>query len=235
MTIDENYKRVTEKILEAANAAGKKKEDMTLVAVTKNYSNAEIQQLYDLGCRNFGENRLQDALPKMEEAPKDIIWHMIGSLQKNKVKKAIGKFGLIHGVDSLDLALKISECSVELGVVTSILLQVNTSGEDTKHGFSEKSLIECFQTILKFPSLKIEGLMTMAPLTDDEKTIRGCFADLRMLKDCLNELFLPQCPMKILSMGMSHDYELAIKEGATHIRIGTALMSSGAGCKLFST
>lgn len=224
MTIEENYKRVLEKIAKAAESSGRKKEDITLIAVTKNYSLEEILPLYNQGLRNFGENRLQEAYPKIEKAPSDIRWHMIGSLQKNKVKNAIQKFVLIHGVHSLELAKKISECSLELKTVTSILLQVNTSGEATKQGFSEKTVLESFQTILKLPSLKIAGLMTMAPLTDDKKMIRECFADLRMLKDCLNELFIPHSPMKILSMGMSNDYDLAIEEGATLIRVGSALM-----------
>jgi hypothetical protein len=215
--IQDNYKRVCEDISGLSH-------DVTLVAVTKGHSIDEILPLYDAGCRNFGENRIQDALQKINETPKDILWHHIGTLQKNKVRKAIENFMLIHGVDSFELAEKISECSLELEKVTPILLQVNTSGEITKHGFSEESLRACFEKLVLLPGIKIDGLMTMAPLIDDENIIRSCFSRLRLLKERLNNEFFG-ISMKTLSMGMSHDYKFAIEEGATMLRVGSALFS----------
>lgn len=214
MNIQENYVKVLENISKITN------KEITLVAVTKGRPLEDVLSLYHLGCRNFGENRLPDAFSKIENMPRDINWHFIGSLQKNKVKKAIGHFALIQGVDSYELASKISECSLELGIVSPILFQVNTSGEVTKHGFSKELLLENFDKLKGLPGLKIEGLMTMAPLTDDEKLIRSCFSSLRELQEKLNN---HGNILKTLSMGMSHDYEIALQEGATMLRIGSAL------------
>jgi pyridoxal phosphate enzyme (YggS family) len=215
-----NYKQVLDNIAKAAQACGRKAEEITLVTATKKHTWQEILLLYEAGCRHFGESRLQEALPKIEEAPQDIQWHLIGTLQKNKVSKAIGKFDLIHSVDSFELAKKISECSL---TPSSILLQVNISKEATKHGFSEEALYASFDQLLALPSIKIEGLMTMAPYTNDESIIRRSFSGLRILLENLNR----QLPQKLttLSMGMSHDYLLAIEEGATMLRIGSAIFN----------
>lgn len=214
MNIQENYAKVLENISKIT------KEEIILVAVTKGRPIEDVLSLYHLGCRDFGENRLPDAFSKIENTPSDIKWHFIGSLQKNKVRKAIGHFALIHGVDSYELASKISECSLELGTVSPVLFQVNTSGEATKHGFSEELLLENFDKLKSLPGLKIEGLMTMAPLSEDEKIIRKCFSGLRELQEKLNN---KSNTLKTLSMGMSHDYEIALQEGATMLRIGSAL------------
>lgn len=205
--IKDNYKRILEEI----------PKNVTLVAVTKGQPINALLELYEAGCRDFAENRLIEAFSKMDNAPSDINWHFIGSLQKNKVAKVINRFSLIHSVDSFDLALKISQCSEAEGVFTSILLQVNVSGESSKHGFSKEDLLKDFEKLKALPSLKIEGLMTMAPLTDDNQVIESTFRGLRELKEKLN--------LNHLSMGMSHDYPIAILEGATHLRIGTALFN----------
>ncbi len=203
--IKNNYKNILKEI----------PKNVTLVAVTKGQTLEAVLELYEAGCRDFAENRLAEAFSKMENAPSDINWHFIGSLQKNKVAKVINRFCLIHGVDSFDLASKISKCSEERNVVTSILLQVNISGESSKHGLTKEALLENFDKFQALPALKIYGLMTMAPLTDDKEVIQACFSDLRELKDKLH--------LHHLSMGMSNDYPIAIKEGATLLRIGTAL------------
>ena len=179
----------------------------------------QVQPAYASGCRDFGESRLQDALPKISSAPPDIHWHLIGTLQKNKVRKAIGAFALIHSVDSPELAAKISECGQEAGIITPVLLQVNTSGETTKHGLSEEQWQPHLEMLLKLPFLRLEGLMTMAPFVEETDVIRRCFARLRQMRD---RLALGH-PFRHLSMGMSHDYRIAIEEGATLLRIGTAL------------
>lgn len=221
MKLIDNYRRIKEEIKRICLDKGRNPEEVQLVAVSKGRSLGEIKDLYAAGCREFGENRVQEALEKMFECQDDIHWHMIGTLQKNKVNKAIGKFALIHSVDTPELALKISQASVEAGIRTRILLQVNTSGEASKHGLNQEQWRECFEQVTSLPGLSVEGLMTMAPNTDDEKIIRRCFADLRQLKEELNLQYGLNMPH--LSMGMSHDYPIAIEEGATILRVGSAI------------
>lgn len=217
--VAENYRLIQEDIIATALRYNRDPAEITLIGVSKGYTWGHTQSAYAAGCRDFGESRIQEALPKIEEAPGDIEWHMIGSLQKNKVKKAIGRFVLIHSVDNLDLAQKISECSEDVGLVTPILLEVNTSGEMTKHGLDEENWRHSFDLLLKLPGIKLEGLMTMAPFIDDEITVRRCFARLRQFR---NELAL-RGSGRHLSMGMTHDYRWAIAEGATYLRIGRGI------------
>lgn len=217
----DNYRPLLAKIAEVAQACGRDPLAITLIAVSKGYPWEHVQPAYASGCRDFGESRLQEALPKISSAPLDIRWHLIGTLQKNKVRKAIGMFALIHSVDTPELAAKIDECSQEAGVVTPILLQVNTSGEATKHGLSEEQWQPHIETLLALPAVRIEGLMTMAPDVEDESVIRRCFGRLRQMRDHLSSTF--DCPFPHLSMGMSHDYRIAIEEGATLLRVGSAL------------
>jgi pyridoxal phosphate enzyme (YggS family) len=217
-------KRITDNYSKICEDISKVNHHVTLVAVTKGHPIENILPLYHAGCRNFGENRIQDALLKISDLPQDISWHHIGTLQKNKVRKGIENFVLIQGVDSFELCAKISECSVERNQVTPILFQVNTSCETTKHGFSSKSLQACFHKTLLLPGIKSKGLMTMAPLTNDERVVRNCFLSLRLLLEELNAEF-PDESRKTLSMGMSHDYKLALEEGSTMVRIGSALFN----------
>lgn len=216
----DNYKRICDEIAEVAIKSGRNPKEVTLVAVTKGKQWDQIASLYNSGQRQFGENRLPEAFEKQNMAPADCKWHLIGSLQSNKVRKAIGKFVLIHSVDTVDLSKKISQYSQELGVTTSILLQVNTTGETTKHGMTLEECKRDIEKICKLPNLSIEGLMTMAALDAPEAEARHCFAALRKLRDDLHEkgFVLPQ-----LSMGMSRDFKWAIAEGATFVRIGSAL------------
>jgi pyridoxal phosphate enzyme (YggS family) len=164
---------------------------------------------------------VKEALAKIDELPSDISWHFIGTLQKNKVNKVINQFSLIHSVDSMDLAQKISDAGESQGITTRVLIQVNTSQEATKHGLSPDNWRRHWPALLSLPALQIEGLMTMAPLTEDESIIHAAFADLRIFKESLEQEFSLSLPH--LSMGMSHDFEIAIAEGATLLRIGTAL------------
>lgn len=216
--LDELYK----KIERATHRSLRKFEDVNLIAVTKYQSLEALKILYSLGVREFGENRIQEALEKIENLPKDINWHLIGTLQKNKVVKALNSFKLIHSVDSLDLALKIGMTSETLGLITPILLQVNISEELTKHGFRKDEVYQNFEKLNSIPGIAIKGLMTMAPLKSDEKALRATFSGLRSLKDELNRQ-VQNNPLEILSMGMSQDFEVAIEEGATHLRIGSYL------------
>lgn len=183
--------------------------NIEIVCVTKLHPWKACEFLYNEGARNFGENKVQEALPKMEEAPQDIKWHFIGTLQKNKVNKVVNRFTLIHSVDSFELAQKISELAKK---PQPILIQVNIAH---KHGFKPDELKRQFADLKSLKGVDIQGLMTMAPDTDDESLIRKVFAETRQLKEELG--------LKELSMGMSHDYTIAIEEGATMIRVGTLL------------
>lgn len=221
MSAIENYTRLKEEVSETAIACHRKPEEIKLVLVSKGQPWEKISPLYNDGCRDFGENRLQEALSKEELALPDCRWHFIGSLQKNKVRKALGHFAMIHSVDSLELAQKISEVSAENNYVTTILLQVNTSGELTKHGISPEECFRDFGAIMSLPGIDVQGLMTMAPFLEDTRIIRKTFKDLRVLRDKIVAEYHPSNGLPDLSMGMSHDFKLAIAEGATILRIGT--------------
>ena len=221
-----NYQHLLEEIRAIALACGRNPDDITCIAVSKTHPWEEVLPLYEIGCFNFGENRIQEALEKIDQAPNGIDWHLIGPLQKNKVNKAIGKFVLIHSVDSIELAQKISQSSCKAGFTTSILIEVNTSGETTKHGFDEISLMNAFNEISELPNLIIDGLMTMAPYTENENVIRQCFRRLSELNTNLKEKNCQNAPMSHLSMGMSNDYRIAIEEGATLLRIGSFIFNS---------
>ncbi len=220
MGLEKNLRSVLDQIDAAAEQVGRKGEDIKLVAVSKGHTIEEMREAYFLGIRDFGESRVNEALEKMERLPSDIRWHFIGKLQKNKVSKVIGRFTLIHSVDSLELAERISLLSMREGLQTAILLEVNTSGEATKSGLSFEGWREVYSKLLDLNGVSLEGLMTMAPLTEDEATIRHCFSE---LKHCAEKLGERGGNLTTLSMGMSNDFPLAIQEGATLVRIGTAL------------
>lgn len=213
MSVQNNYQRLLEQIAAEAQAAGRNPSDIQLIAVSKNHPWTVVKELYDAGCHVFGENRVQEALPKIQEAPKDIQWHLIGTLQRKKVPKIIGLFSLIHSVDSFDLAEKISEVSKERA--TNILLQVNVTGEESKQGFTPNNVLSEFKRLQSLPHLNIQGLMTMAPLEASSEECFECFSKLRELRDELS--------LKELSMGMSNDWKEAVRAGATMLRIGSAL------------
>ena len=186
--------------------------EVTLLVVSKGRPLEALQQLYEVGVRDFGENREKEALLKMERLPSDINWHFIGTLQRKRVKKVAKHFQWIHSVDSLEIAKELS-----LHPPVSCLVQVNTSREVSKHGFTSADLLESYQTLNRLLGERWKGLMTMAPLTNQWNEIRSCFRALRELKDQLKQ------ELPILSMGMSRDYPIAIEEGATLIRIGRVL------------
>jgi PLP dependent protein len=208
-------------IAESALKWGRKSEDISLIVVSKQHPWKEVKSVYEKGCRDFGESRIQEASLKISLAPKDIHWHLIGHLQKNKVKQAIGRFCLIHSIDTFELAKHVSDASQMKALKTAVLLQVNTSGEKTKQGMTHDECLRDFETLYQLPGIGIEGLMTMAPFTSDEKTIRECFSRCRELRDLLESKYSVNLPH--LSMGMTNDYHIAIQEGATLIRLGTAI------------
>lgn len=218
----DRYKALMHSIASIAKAHGRDPNELTLIAVTKNHPWEEIEPLYLAGQRLFGENRLQPSLEKIAQAPIGCEWHFIGPLQRNKVRKVIAHFSMIHSVDTFELAQKISECSCEASLTTRILLQVNTSHEATKQGMTEEECLRISEKILTLPNVSVEGLMTMAPLTEDTAHIRLCFHTLKKLRDQLQKCYGISY-FQHLSMGMSHDYPQAIAEGATLLRIGSAL------------
>ena len=197
-----------------------------LVAVSKLQPSAKILELYNQGQRRFGENYVQEALEKIDQlkAFKQIEWHFIGHLQKNKVKSVIGKFYLIHSVDSIELAEVMSRQCVLKGISQNVLLQINLSQEQSKGGLEKTMIIERWHELQKLPNLKICGLMTMPPLTETGEEVRHYFNELKELLELLkNKTDITIHPMSELSMGTSHDYPVAIAEGATIIRLGTIL------------
>lgn len=226
MRQETRYTQVTQQVKEKALQCGRKPEEITLIAVSKTYSVQSIQSVYQEGCREFGESRVQEALEKIPELPSDCKWHLIGSLQSNKVGKAIAAFQLIHSVDTFQLAQKISNVSEMRGMTSSILLQVNTSGEVTKHGLSAEEWERALDLVNQLPNIKVEGLMTMAPFTQDQQIIRVCFRKLYQLREVWRSQMKNPTLFHHLSMGMSHDYLIAIEEGATLLRIGAAIFNS---------
>lgn len=200
-----------------------------LIAVSKYHTEAEVMEAYDAGQRLFGENRVQELLPKEEHLPEDIEWHLIGTLQRNKVKYVVPFVSMIHSIDSLRLLLEVEKQCVRLGRETlPVLLQIHISGEETKHGFTEDELQEFLQSgeIEGLQHAKICGLMGMAALTDDMSVVEGQFAHLQKLFQTLKEGAFKGSPhFTELSMGMTHDYPLALKHGATFIRVGSGIFS----------
>ncbi|MFS4458529.1 YggS family pyridoxal phosphate-dependent enzyme [Bdellovibrio sp. HCB2-146] len=200
--------------------------DAKILAVSKLQSPHKIRHLYHEGQRRFGENYVQEALEKIEllaDLP-EIEWHLIGHLQKNKAKMVVGKFALIHSVDSLALAESLSKIAVNKGIQQSILIQVNLALEESKSGFDKESLSNSWEALTLLPGLKIKGLMTMPPLTETGEEVRPYFKELHdLLAELKNKTNLQVHPLTELSMGTSHDYAVAISEGATIVRLGTIL------------
>ncbi|MBE7021800.1 MAG: YggS family pyridoxal phosphate-dependent enzyme [Ruminococcaceae bacterium] len=225
MNVEENVKRIRERIANAAVRAGRNPEDIILVAVTKTVDAAAARKVMEAGVTTLGENRVQSFLDKYEVLHDEPAWHLIGHLQTNKVKYITGKVSLIHSVDSLHLAEEISKRASLLEVTQDILLQCNISGEDSKSGVAPEKAEALLAAVSSLPALRVCGLMTMAPLGAAESETRRYFAGLRMLSQRLLEKHYPNAPLTQLSMGMSGDFEAAIAEGATLIRVGTALFT----------
>lgn len=221
-SIKENYQRCLEKISEAAIRNGRNPADIVLVAVTKNVPPPRINEGIEAGIKYIGENRVQEARSK-KESIKAVSWHMVGHLQTNKVKTAVEMFDMIQSVDSVHLAKEINKRCEQFQKKMPILLEVNTSAEISKYGYSPAKVVDIIGEIQRFSYLEIQGLMTIGVFTDDTQKIRPCFIQLRELADNIMSQRLSDLKMNILSMGMSADYELAIEEGSTMVRIGTAL------------
>ena len=219
--ISDNLINIHSRMQDATHRVGRQVSDVRLVAVSKTYPPAVIQEAWNAGQHVFGENRVQDALPKIAELPAEAEWHFIGHLQSNKIRKALPAFTLIHGVDNLELAQQINRIAGEMGLTANILLEINVSGEASKFGFSPTDLHQNLEALLCLPNIRINGLMTMAPYSEDPETARPVFSKLRMLRDELSTK--SGHALQELSMGMSGDFEVGIEEGATIVRIGSSI------------
>lgn len=221
--VAENLKEVEARVCAACERSGRKRESVTLIAVSKTKPVQMLEEAYQAGSRYFGENKVQELADKYELMPKDIHWQMIGHLQRNKVKYIIDKAELIHSVDSLRLAETIDKEAEKKGIVANVLLEVNMAKEDTKYGLMPEEVMDFVREIVRFQHIKVQGLMTIAPFVDDPEENRKHFANLRKLSVDIRKEKVNNVNMSILSMGMTNDFEVAIEEGATMVRIGTAI------------
>lgn len=222
----ENLKNVENKIDESVKKANRDRNDVTLVAVSKNKPVEMLQELYDIGIRDFGENYVQELAGKMDVLPDDIRWHMIGHLQTNKIKYIIDKVYMIHSVDTLHLAQAIGKEAVKRGKCIKVLLEVNVAEEETKFGFNSTNLEENFIEINKIEGIEVLGLMTSAPYVENAEENRQYFVQLRSLMVDLKDKGLYNKNKFFLSMGMTCDYTVAIEEGADFVRVGTAIFGA---------
>lgn len=221
--ISDNIKNVTQRIARSCEKSHRRPEDVRLICVTKEADIIAIEEALGLGITDIGENRVQDALLKYRVIGDRVRWHLIGHLQTNKVRDAVKVFSLIHSVDSIRLAREIDKDARSIKKVQDILVQVNVSGEESKFGLAPGELKGFFKEVSLYPNINILGLMTIAPETDDPQKARPCFKKLRELKDEINSLQLTAYSLKLLSMGMTNDFEIAIEEGSNVVRIGRAI------------
>lgn len=216
-------KHVRANIEMAVEKSGRSADEVTLIAVSKTKPVSMLLEAYHEGCRDFGENKVQEILEKYDDMPQDARFHMIGHLQRNKVKYIIDKVVMIHSVDSLRLAEEISKEAVKKQVEMDILIEVNVAGEETKFGICNEEVISLVKEIAKLPAIHIRGLMTIAPFVEDPEENREYFAKLRQLAVDIMHQNIDNVKVDILSMGMTGDYQVAIEEGATYVRVGTGI------------
>lgn len=225
VSIADNVQTIREGIRQATLRVGRDPSTVQLVAATKTVSTNLLIEAYEAGVRIFGENRLQEAQEKiLAVGPRQgLDWHFIGRMQSRKIKDIVGKFTLLHSVESVEQAQNIHDIAKKLGIRQQILLEVNVAGESTKGGFACNDMREAMDQIDRLPHIVIRGLMTLPPFSDHPDDARPYFAELRQLRDSLVHRNLSHGEIKELSMGMSHDYQVAIEEGATMVRVGTAI------------
>lgn len=223
MSLAENLSIVEKKICEACKRANRSRDEVTLIAVSKTKPVSMLEEIYDEGIRDFGENKVQELTEKYETMAKDIRWHMIGHLQRNKVKYIVDKVQLIHSVDSVRLAQAIEQEAAKKDVIVDILIEVNVAEEESKFGLKVEEVIAMVEEISKYSHLRIKGLMTIAPYVENPEENRSVFAALRKLSVDIAQKNIDNVSVEILSMGMTNDYEVAIEEGATIVRVGTGI------------
>jgi len=224
-TISENLKRIQGRVEAACERSNREASEVSLVAVTKYAEDDWVQALRSLGVRQLGESRPQQLVPRSEQFDDDIEWHMIGHLQRNKVRPILPIARLIHSVDTLRLLSRIDLIAGELSLKPQVLLEVNVSGEESKHGFTRSGLLTEWNQIADFENVDVRGLMTMAPRTDNDEIPRQVFTELKLLRDEIVQNDENDCLLPELSMGMSNDFETAVECGATIVRVGSGLYS----------
>lgn len=221
--LKENLQNVESRIQAACERAKRSREEVTLISVSKTKPVDMLQAVYDAGSRDFGENKVQEMCDKMELLPKDIRWHMIGHLQTNKVKYIVGRIALIHSVDSLRLAEEIEKQAAKQEIIVPILIEVNIAEEKSKFGIRKEETIALVRAAAALPHIRIEGLMTIAPFVENPEDNRAYFRAIKQLSVDIAGENIDNVTMKSLSMGMTGDYEVAIEEGATMVRVGTGI------------
>ncbi len=223
MTIIQNYERISEQI-RSAKSRSNRDDQVTLIAVTKEVSVNVAKEVLELGLNQLGENRFEGLQDKQDQIDTDVVWHFIGSLQTRKVKEIIHRIDYLHSLDRMSLAQEIQKRANE---PLKCFIQVNVSGEESKHGLSPEQVLNFARELAELDKVQVVGLMTMAPFTEDQQVIRNSFKGLKDLQTKMKELGIANVPCNELSMGMSNDFEIAIEEGATFIRIGTDLVGKG--------
>ncbi len=218
-----NYVQVLHNIKNACDKAGRNKEDVTLIAVSKTKPVEMLQEVYDAGCRDFGENKVQEIMDKYDKLPSDVRWHMIGHLQTNKVKYIVDKVYMIHSVDSMKLAKEISKEALKKNVTVKILLEVNVAKEESKFGMMSEEVKNFYKEVIDLPGLEVCGLMTIAPYVENAEENRQYFVNLKQLVVDIADEKTDNKSIGELSMGMTGDYEVAVEEGATYVRVGTGI------------
>lgn len=226
MMIKEQLEEVRERVNAACLRAGRDPKSVTLIAVSKTKPAQAVQEAYEAGARDFGENKVQEILQKQPALPQDIRWHMIGHLQRNKVHQVIGKAVLIHAVDSLRLAEQIEQEAAKQNLDVDVLLEINVAKEESKYGFFLEDAEEAIRQISSLPHVHIKGLMTIAPFVENPEENRGIFQKLYQFSVDINDKNIDNVTMGVLSMGMSGDFEVAIEEGATMVRVGTSIFGA---------
>lgn len=221
--LKENYRAVKENIQKACEKVGRNPEEVTLIAVSKTKPLSDIEEVMETGCIDFGENKVQEMCDKEEKVSKPVNWHLIGHLQTNKVKYIVDKAALIHSVDSVKLAFCIDKEAAKKNVTVPILVQVNIADEDTKFGLKKEETLAVIEEVSKFSNVKIKGLMTIAPFVENPEENRIHFQNLRQLFVDIKDKTIDNVDMEILSMGMTGDYQVAVEEGATMVRVGTGI------------
>ena len=224
MNVRENFEIITREIAETCEKVGRNTDEVNLIAVTKYVTDARVDEAIEAGITDFAENRPQNYVERKNNYSNK-TWHLIGSLQTRKVRDVINEVDYFHALDRDSLAREIEKRAEKK---IKCFVQVNVSGEESKHGLTSEEVIDFIKSLEQYSKIKVVGLMTMAPFVEDEDVLRNCFRKLRKLRDIVKGLNLSYAPCEFLSMGMSNDYKIAIEEGATHIRVGTALV----GCEL---
>ena len=224
--IHENLKLVNDRIQQACARSGRSGNEVTLIAVSKTMPIKDLQEAYACGVRDFGENKVQELVEKADHLPKDIRWHMIGHLQRNKVKYIVDKVCMIHSVDSFRLAREISKEAVKKNVSVDILIEVNVAEEASKFGQTMEETCQLVEEIAVLPAIRIRGLMTVAPYVENAEENRKYFKELKQLAVDIAAKNIDNVTMSVLSMGMTGDYEVAVEEGATLVRVGTGIFGS---------